>query len=71
MRTRDFTMEDRLLAAHLANGLCNHQIAQEMHYAPDTVKKNITLLGTKLGVVATRITRTQIVAEAFRKGLIQ
>ncbi|HET7713888.1 MAG TPA: LuxR C-terminal-related transcriptional regulator [Patescibacteria group bacterium] len=74
MKKHEFTGDDRLIAALIADGRTNREISEAMFLAPDTIRKYIIKLADKLDVPAGSGAggcRAQIVARAFRKGLLE
>lgn len=57
---------DLAIVRHLSGGLTNKQIAQHVHLSPHTVKDHLEKIRAVLDVGS----RTEIVAEALRRGLI-
>ena len=57
---------DLAIIRHLAQGLTNKQIGARVHLSPHTVKDHLEKICASLGVHS----RTEIVAEALRHGLI-
>jgi DNA-binding NarL/FixJ family response regulator len=57
---------DVAIVRHLARGLTNKEIARVIHRSPHTVKDRLERIGTLLDAHS----RTEIVAEALRAGLI-
>jgi DNA-binding CsgD family transcriptional regulator len=63
----DLTAREREIAALIAQGKTNSQIAQELVLSKRTVEKHATNILSKLGLTS----RTQIVRWAIEKGLVQ
>jgi DNA-binding NarL/FixJ family response regulator len=57
---------DMAIVRHLARGLTNKEIARVVHRSPHTVKDRLERIGT----IFDARSRTEIVAEALRAGLI-
>jgi two-component system response regulator DevR len=57
---------DLTIVRHLSKGLTNKQIAEHVHLSPHTVKDHLERIRTVLDVGS----RTEIVAEALRRGLV-
>jgi DNA-binding NarL/FixJ family response regulator len=57
---------DLAIVKHLSMGLTNKQIASQVHLSPHTIKDHLEKIRTVLDVGS----RTEIVAEAMRRGLI-
>lgn len=69
MTTNDFeiTAREIQILTLVADGRTNAEIGTAIGYAPDTVKKYLAVLAQKLGVEGDR---TLLVAEGFRRGLL-
>lgn len=57
---------DMITIQHLARGLTNREIGERLHLSEHTIKDRLEKISAILGVRS----RTEIVAEAFRRGLI-
>lgn len=57
---------DLMILQHLANGLTNKEIAPQVHLSAHTIKDHLEKIGAAFDVRS----RTEIVAEAFRRGLV-
>ena len=57
---------DLAILRHLAKGMTNKQIGAQVHLSPHTIKDHLEKIGAALAVRS----RTEIVAEALRAGLI-
>jgi DNA-binding NarL/FixJ family response regulator len=57
---------DLAIVRHLSSGLTNKQIAEHVHLSPHTIKDHLEKIRAVLDVGS----RTEIVAEALRRGLI-
>ncbi|MBI3028077.1 MAG: response regulator transcription factor [Candidatus Rokubacteria bacterium] len=64
--TVSLTETDLLIMRHLASGLTNKEIAAMVHLSPYTVKDHLL----KICSVLNARSRTEVVAEALRRGLI-
>lgn len=60
------TEQERAIVQLVARGMTNREIGQQLHLAPDTVKKYLAKVSTKLGAR----TRSEAVAIALRDHLI-
>jgi DNA-binding NarL/FixJ family response regulator len=61
------TSREREIAAQVAHGLSNHEIAETMVLSPTTVKTHVSRAMTKLGARD----RAQLVVFAYQAGLVQ
>jgi two-component system, NarL family, response regulator DevR len=61
-----FSAAELATIQHLASGLTNKQIGDRLHLSAHTIKDRLEKIAVTLGVRS----RTEIVAEAFRRGLI-
>jgi two-component system, NarL family, response regulator DegU len=61
-----FSETDLMILRHLAKGLTNKEIAAQVHLSAHTIKDHLEKIGVAYGARS----RTEIVAEALRAGLI-
>jgi DNA-binding NarL/FixJ family response regulator len=64
-RLEGLTAREREVAVHLAHGLSNAEIAENLYMSPSTVKVHISRIMTKLGAT----NRTQVALVAHDAGL--
>ena len=62
----ELTKQERTMLRFLIDGLSNREIAEEMHFSPNTIKDHMDALMMKTGIHS----RTALVAQASRLGVV-
>lgn len=62
----ELTKQERTMLRFLIDGLSNREIAEEMHFSPNTIKDHMEALMLKTGIHS----RTALVAQASRLGVV-